>query len=448
MRVKLTPIQLSVVVVMLLLLVACTNNEQEGADEDVDAANQQEPDEDVDDGPECETWDDEPVGLFLTWQQDPTSTMTIDWHTVDEEDDEPRESLCFRGADTDEWTGEAKANAYEVPYLDRTLWRVELTDLEAGSEYVFQVGHFEREFRFRTMPGDIDDESVTFAAGGDTMHLPGLFEPTNRAVMEYDPDFIVFGGDLAYADAGTDPFHEDRWGWWFETILETLVDDDGRVIPIIAGIGNHEVVDGYYYEHDDYEQTDAWRRENAPYYYTFFAFPGQPGYGVLDFGDYMSLVVLDSDHSNPVEGEQTEWLESVLSERHSRGVSHVFPVYHVAAFPSHREWDDPIPGRIREHWVPPFEEYGVEVVFEKHDHTYKRTHPIRGGQVDEDEGIVYIGDGAWGVQTRSGDSKDEWYIDQFASERHAIIFTIDGDDHYALVVSEDKVVIDEYGEVP
>jgi hypothetical protein len=25
----------------------------------------------------------DPISLFLTWQNDPTSTMTIDWHTID-----------------------------------------------------------------------------------------------------------------------------------------------------------------------------------------------------------------------------------------------------------------------------------------------------------------------------------------------------------------------------
>lgn len=29
-----------------------------------------------------------PSGIFLTWQHDPTTTMTIDWHSIDGEDGE------------------------------------------------------------------------------------------------------------------------------------------------------------------------------------------------------------------------------------------------------------------------------------------------------------------------------------------------------------------------
>lgn len=35
-----------------------------------------------------------PAGLFLTWQNDPTSTMTIDWHTKAE--DQAIDLLHFR----------------------------------------------------------------------------------------------------------------------------------------------------------------------------------------------------------------------------------------------------------------------------------------------------------------------------------------------------------------
>jgi hypothetical protein len=54
---------------------------------------------------------------------------------------------------------------------------------------------------------------------------------------------------------------------------------------------------------------------------------------------------------------------------------------------------------IREHWCPLFDEYGVQLAFEHHDHAYKRTYPIRKGTVDP-RGVVYLGDGAWGVTVR------------------------------------------------
>ncbi len=380
----------------------------------------------------------EPPGLLLTWQRDPLTTMTIDWQT---EPDHPEETaapvLRFKRVGDARWQ-QADAQSFAFPFSDRIVHRVELTGLEPGRAYRFRVGGFQRAYQFQTMPPDLN-EPLVFAVGGDTRHRQSWMERTNRAAMQYDPQFIVWGGDLAYADGRADRL--DRWYEWFEANMNTLITDQGRVVPVVVGIGNHEVQGGYYYNRDDFEPTDAWRERRAPYFFSLFAFPGHPGYGVLDFGDYLSLVIGDTDHTNPVEGPQTEWMQRTLSRR--QGVTHVFPVYHVPGYPSHRSYDGAVSQRVREHWVPLFEQYGVRVAFENHDHTYKRTVPIRDGDVAED-GVVYLGDGAWGVGTRSVHSvEDTWYLAHAEGTRHAIIVTLHGDRQHYLVVREQGDVIDE-----
>jgi len=49
-------------------------------------------------------------------------------------------------------------------------------------------------------------------------------------------------------------------------------------------------------------------------------------YGVIDVGDYLSLIALDTEMET-VES-QNEWLQGVLADR--RGVTHVIPYYHRA----------------------------------------------------------------------------------------------------------------------
>ena len=39
----------------------------------------------------------------------------------------------------------------------------------------------------------------------------------------------------------------------------------------------------------------------------------------------------------------------------------------------HRNFDGHVNRRVREHWVPLFEEINRSFTFENHDHTYKRT---------------------------------------------------------------------------
>lgn len=387
------------------------------------------------------------MGLLLTWQQDPTTTMTIDWHT--RVDAKARPTLCYKKVGEAEWTHEVQASESRFPFAGRPIFRTELTGLEPATEYAFQVGEFGRRYTFRTMPATIDERPLIFATGGDTLAFRGMLENMNKTVLTYDPDFIAWGGDLAYADGRPDYLSQLRWQWWFDSNMQTLITEGGRVVPILVSVGNHEVQGGYYRSHADYTQTDLFRSGISPYFYSLFAFPGQPGYAALDFGDYLTLLSLDTDHTNPIGGQQTEWLAQTLAERKQRGVTHILPFYHVPAYPSHRSYEGASHKAVRDHWVPLFEEYGVRVALENHDHTYKRTHPIRAGEIVPDgEGIVYIGDGAWGMITRTGESQDEWYIDQFAAEQHGIIVTLRGDRQHFLVVRHDGEILDEYGERP
>jgi acid phosphatase type 7 len=381
----------------------------------------------------------DPVGIFLTWQHDPTTTMTIDWHTVGAE----RESLLeYKKKRDEEWNVEIGAS-HPFPFSDRTIHRVELEGLVPDTYYQFRFGSESVTYSFRTMPLDAN-APVRFAVGGDVRHRRSWMEETNRQVMLYDPDFILWGGDLAYANGLEE--NVQNWHEWFDAIKNTLISPEGRVVPILVGIGNHEVRGGYFARHEDFAFDEASRERIAPYFFQLFASPGHPGYQVIDFGDYMSVIVLDSNHTNPIDGAQKAWLTRVLGQRER--VPHVFPIYHVPAYPSHRNFHGTTETLVREHWVPLFEQFGVRMAFENHDHTYKRTLPIWEGKVHPD-GVVYIGDGAWGVGTRRVHRPDRtWYLDRAESVRHFILVTVHGAQRHVLVVNHEGEVIDEYPETP
>lgn len=385
----------------------------------------------------------EPLGILLTWVEDPLRSMVIDWQTPASPEGH---TLEFRERGVGDSWQSAQAEAIPFPFSDRTIHRVHLRDLSPGTEYEFRTEGFERIYSFRTMPEN-NLAPLTIALGGDTRHRKEWMDAVNIQAMRYDPDFIVWGGDLAYADGREDRLY--RWYEWFDSVRETLITPEGRVVPIVVCIGNHEVRGGYIWGEgrgeDGYELTDAFRASIAPYYYTLFAFPGQPGYAALDFGNYLSLILLDTDHANPVPGEQTAWLRRALAER--QGVfSQVMPVYHVPAYPSHRPFEGRVSQRVREHWVPLFEEFGVRFAFENHDHTYKRTLPLRQHR-PSDNGIVYFGDGAWGVGTRAVRPPEDYgYMARAESVRHAIIMTLQAGHATFEVISEDGEIIDRFPE--
>lgn len=381
----------------------------------------------------------DPLAIFVSWKEDPTTTICIDWHTTQR----TYLKLYYRAQGREEWL-EVPGKLQAFPHSDRVIHRVSLQGLSPGTAYEVKFSENAESYYFRTMPADTEQEAVRIAFGGDTMHSKRYMEETNRQVLQYDPHLVVIGGDLAYANGNAREV--ERWYDWFDAWNSSLITEDRRLIPVIVAIGNHEVIGGYYDKQKNYKANIQNRETIAPYFYKLFAFPGHPGYNTLDFGKYLSLFVLDTDHTNPVDGEQTEWLAEQLE--HRQDVKHLIPVYHVPAYPSVRSFRNRTSKRIREHWLPLFEEWGVKIAFENHDHAYKRTYPIRNNEPDED-GIVFIGDGAWGTAPREVHAVEKsWYLQQAQSVRHFILMTIQGGELSMIMIDKDGQQIDSYPSAP
>ncbi|MFA9480071.1 sugar-binding domain-containing protein [Phycisphaerales bacterium AB-hyl4] len=374
-----------------------------------------------------------PAGLLLTWQQDPTSTMTIDWHIDPERGHAASPTLRFAQAGTDTWS-QREAKQIAFPYSDRVVYRIELTDLAADTDYYFHVGDFDRRYMFRTMPRTLD-QPLVFATAGDTRHANDWTRLMRHVLDEHDPAFVVWAWGKAFYGNRPEGFLE-RWHQWFEVAKDALVDDEGRVRPVVGSISSQEVRSSAGVEH----VNDSWRDEQAPFFYRLWAYPGQPGYGVLDFGTYLSLVSLDTE-TNPIEGEQYRWLETTLADR--RDVQHVIPHYYLAAFPSDRDYYEPN-REVRENWVPLFERNGIRLAIEESDMTYKRTPPIRNGRPDP-RGVMYVGSGSWGAGGRAKHDPDvTWYLQASAPSYHCVVVTLDGEDESFIVVDMHGQKVDAY----
>jgi hypothetical protein len=247
-------------------------------------------------------------------------------------------------------------------------------------------------------------------------------------VAKQDPDFVVMGGDIAYTKDHLrlfGPNELDRWQQFFKSWKEDMVTSDGRLIPIVAVVGNHDV-----------GKADP----KKELFYTMFAFPDPyVSYRTLDFGSYLRLILLDTGHTYSV-GSQTQWLESALQTE----AQYKIPIYHVAAYPSYYPFEATTSKKIREQWVPLFEKYGVKTVFENHNHCYKRTYKLKNGKVDE-EGIVYFGDGAWGVPPRQP-KKEVWYLANTMSINCFYLVTMDKNHYVIEAKTNDGKVIDTYEE--
>ena len=359
-----------------------------------------------------------PAAVFVTWNGDPTTTVSVDWHLVADTD---IPAVEVRGPGLARWT-RYEGSTIAFPFSSRTVRRARIDGLRPGSVYELRLGDA-ASYKYRTMPARLT-RPIRFAAGGDTQAGETTFGPMNRIAASRDVDFVLLGGDLAYSNG--DPRLVAREESWYETITRTLVTRDRRLIPVIAAIGNHEV----FSSRDTSESTARTMREtgvrlgDAPYYTALHAHARTRQYSVIDVGDYLSLVLLNTGHTAAVQGAQTEWLQETLRQRPT--VPYVFPIYHVPGYPSVRVFEGSTSVLVREHWAPLFERFGVRVAFENHDHAYKRTVPIRGGRRDS-TGVVYIGDGAWGAVPRPigrEHTEPAWYLETAKSTNHAIFVTL------------------------
>jgi len=367
-----------------------------------------------------------PDTLFLTYQKDPTTSIAIQW--LGHETPADLSVLYSPLADS---VGQLASTALRpYPGTDLKVFRCELTGLKPGSEYKFQIGKAFPSYRFRTMPSKVTDE-FRFISGGDS----GIDEhaiATNRLAALQNPNFVLMAGDLAY-DNGKSP---ETFTQYLRNYNAAMYDSDHRMIPMISCIGNHEVLNGYHA-----------KREESPQYLSLFdGLFADKTYNTLDFGDYMSIVLLDTDHIEPVAGEQTQWLDRTLAARQE--IPHLIVANHVPAYPSYR----PPYGEAgkkgvgedqRIHWSPLFEKYKVDVVLEHHDHTFKRTHPLTDGLRDRN-GVVYLGDGSWGKLRVPKTPEERPYLAKVAHAYHMTVHSLEGDVRHHIAIEDTGRIADVY----
>ncbi len=338
----------------------------------------------------------EPSALYLTWVGDPSSTMAIQWHTGKEE-----ESRIFYQKEGEEKWQQMEGRVKPIRRTAVFVHVVELTELEEDSDYAFKMGEEGEIYRFRTLPRDLKRE-VRFVVGGDAYSYLNVLKKMNREIAKSDPDFVILGGDIAYAHGRASLFRGGqaeikRWQTFFRE-WKKMVTTEGRLIPLLVVIGNHDVKG---------PRLDP--KEAEVMFYELFAFPeeGIP-YRTLDIGSYLNVFLLDTGHTYSIGGQQSLWLEQALKERENTPFK--MAVYHVSAYPSVYPYSGKASAKIRKSWSPLFERYGVQVAFEHHNHAYKRTFPIKGEKIDPD-GVIYLGDGAWGVAPRKPLSPQKaWYL--------------------------------------
>lgn len=273
-----------------------------------------------------------------------------------------------------------------------------LGNLESGQKITFYAGITKDSYSVSTLKhGDL-----SFCVAGDLYRNIKPYRQGIEAMASENPDFVVFGGDLAYTSHGpvhfpSKEFAIKRYITFFKVIAEKLKKQTGELIPIIAAVGNHDYKKG--------ENEYVIDLFFPPYSKTYFSY---------DLGKNLDLIILDTGHVAPLQGLQLGFLKQALAQSQK---AYKLAVYHVGAYPSVYSYESSSAKNVREAFCALFDEYQLTFAFEHHSHAFKVTHPIKYNLINP-EGTIYLGDGCVGVKPRSPRNKKAWYIENAQAERH------------------------------
>ena len=266
------------------------------------------------------------IGPYLSWVNDPQTTMTISWSTETVGDGlvefGPDDNYGFSGYDS----------SFGV------LHSVELTGLEPSSEYHYRVlsstGEIGTDHTFST--AKFYTEPFTFVAYGDTRTNDVHRGMVVSRIIEINPDLVFNTGDLV--ENGEYP---DLWRKWFTT-NQVLLEDR----PFFIALGNHE--------------------QNATVYFNYWHFPVNEQWYSINYGN-AHFICLNTETN--LYGDQRTWLETDLIAA-SDSALWIFVFFHRPPYSSGNHGSDI---SVRQAWCSLFENYGVDIVFNGHDHNYERS---------------------------------------------------------------------------
>jgi 3',5'-cyclic AMP phosphodiesterase CpdA len=237
---------------------------------------------------------------------------------------------------------------------------------------------------------------------GDIGEATGDTFAVAEQLHSVDFDLALLTGDVGYKSGLLAEFEQH-----FFDVYPDLFEH----VPFYPASGNH-----------DYRTADAGPFRQA------FALPengGQMGKELwysFDWGN-VHFVSLDTEQ---VGEAQAEWLEADLA---ANQLPWTIVMGHRPPYSSGHHGGNDL---VRRHFVPLFEQYGVQLALFGHDHSYERTEEI--------DGVAYIVTGGGGVGTRPVGSSS--YTEFSLAVSHFVYVQVEGDQLTAWAIDATGQVFD------
>jgi hypothetical protein len=286
---------------------------------------------------------------------------------------------------------------------------IKLKNLEPATAYFYEVEAVSTKgdtirsgaLTFKTAPSD--PAPFAFAVLGDTEARPHINNRLGQLIWDERPAFLLNLGDLT--DGGQEP-HKFEWNLEYFTGLDALTSR----VPAYTVPGNGEG-DLYWYKqyHDYPDLGDA---------YSYV-------YGDVEF------FMLNSNQRAEFApgGRQYEWLAKKLAVSTAR---YKIVAHHHAPYSSDENdygnsWEGPsaLGDTLVRKIVPLYEQYGVDLVFFGHLHTYERSLPIKNGTINRRGGVVYVQGGGGGGNLEDFAPTRSWFSGKTYRGHHYFMVSVD-----------------------
>ncbi|MFB9329951.1 metallophosphoesterase [Paenibacillus aurantiacus] len=238
-------------------------------------------------------------------------------------------------------------------------------------------------------------------------------------MRRYRPDFALFVGDIV-----NDGHNVEDWERYFFLPGKELLSDT----PFYCCLGNHE--------------------NHSPWFHRFFAYPPPSRFYAFDYGDARficldSTELIDND-TYPLDSgkmapghEQFDFLVRALEESDARWkiVFFHYPPYVSGGYQV----------EALRALSPVLEQHGVDLVLNSHTIAYERSHPIRDGGIDYENGIVYVVAGGAGAMPSWLLPKREWHTAQSLAVPHFLHVVITPHTLELQAIDDEGRLFDRFG---
>lgn len=296
----------------------------------------------------------------------------------------------------------------ETDNPESLIYKAELKDLEPGTPYFYNVRAVAHDGS--TMESGVltfttaiqENESYSFAVIGDTEARPHVNDRIAKMVWDERPNFIVIVGDLT--DGGVKD-HKFEWNYEYFQGVGQL----SSRVPVFPVPGNGE--------------------DDLYWYNKYHSLPKNDGFYSFKFGN-AEFFMLNSNQAGEFApgGKQYLWLEEKLKASTAKWK---FVAHHHAPYSADDDdYGDSWKGKnemgdlaVRK-IVPLYEEYGVDMVFFGHLHTYQRTLSIRDGKVSNNNGVIYVQGGGGGGNLEDFAPSRAWFSAKTYRGHHYFTITV------------------------